>query len=100
VGLYNTTYDVVLDNTANENDFHFVTDGQVRTIKAGETCSLSGKYPIVVSFDRGDGGEPCEKTCQSGTYRIGVNDKTQLLDLLADSAAPAAEQDGTAAASR
>jgi hypothetical protein len=98
--LYDTTFTVVVDNGANENDFHFVTDGQACTVKAGESCTLTGKYAIVVSFDRGDGGEPCEKACQSGTYRVGVNDKTQLLDLLADSSDAARNPDRTANASR
>ncbi len=98
--LYDTTFTVVLDNRANENEFNFVTDGQVCTVKAGESCTLTGKYAIVVSFDRGDGGEPCEKTCQSGTYRIGVNDKTQLLDLLADASDDVRNRDRTANVNR
>jgi hypothetical protein len=96
--LYNTQFTVVLDNSANETDFSFVKDGQVQTIAAGASITLADKYAIVVSFDRGDGGEPGEKTFKSGTYRIGVNEKTNLLDLepVAQSEISLAGTDGVA----
>jgi len=98
--LYNTLFTVVLDNTANQNEFNFIQDGRVQTVKAGEFCTLSGKYAIVISFDRGDGGAPCEKTCKSGTYRIGLNDQTKLLDLQAVSGPESSAAGQAATASR
>lgn len=80
--LYNTTYTVALDNSANGGDFFFLLDGKEESVPAGATRSLTGKFPMVVSFDRGDGGDPAARTLESGTYRVGLGNDSKALDLI------------------
>jgi len=37
---------------------------------------------MVVSFDRGDGGDPAARTLESGTYRVGLGGDSKALDLI------------------
>ncbi|MBV8384080.1 MAG: hypothetical protein JOZ63_15825 [Planctomycetaceae bacterium] len=80
--LYNTTFDVTLDNSSNPNDFHYVRGDRAEEVKAGRTQTLSGKFAIVVSFDQGDGGEPAVRTLDTGVYRVDLNPETNRLDLM------------------
>ena len=74
----------MLDNTTNDGPFYFVRDGREESVAAKATQNLSSKFPIVVTFDRGDGGKPADRTLdQNGTtYRIGLADNNTSLDLV------------------
>lgn len=45
------------------------------------TRTHEGRFPVVVSFDPGNGGEPSQVALPSGSYMIGVNPETGLWDL-------------------
>ena len=49
-------------------------DGQEESVAAGATRTLTDKFPLKLSFDRGDGGAAAERTLDSNgaTYRIAV----------------------------
>ncbi len=86
--LYRETCEVTLDNRANDAAFHYLRDGRQESVPAGGTRILSEKFPIKVSFDRGTGGEPAERSLdQNGcTYRIAFLNASDGLDLIATSA--------------
>jgi hypothetical protein len=83
-GLYRKTFQVVLDNSANAHPFHIgLGDGTRLVIAAGQSRKLTDRFPILVYFDRGDGGEPASRQLRDGTHRIAVDPSTNLLDLFA-----------------
>jgi hypothetical protein len=86
--LYRKSFNVTLDNSAGESDFNYLADGEPFSVAVGETRTHESSFPVVVSFDRGDGAEPAQVALPTGTYMIGVNPDTELLDLFV-----AAEQD-------
>lgn len=79
--LYRKAFKVTLDNLANENDFNYLADGERFSIAAGESRTHESSFPVLVSFDRGDGAEPAQVALPTGTYMVGVNPDTELLDL-------------------
>jgi len=80
--LYKYRYDVVLDNSQNNQEFNYIYQGQDLTVPAGGSRTITSPYPIVVRFDRGNGGEFVAKSMPfSGTVQIGVNATDNLWDL-------------------
>ena len=52
------------------------------TFKQGEgAVEHAHPQPIVIEFDRGDGGKTARKMLFSGTYVIGIDPEKQCLDL-------------------
>jgi len=86
--LTTTTYDVTLDNSGNGSEFYYLRDGRQESVPAGETRKLSDQFPITVRFDRGNGGEPVQRSLdQNGaTYRIALHNASDGLDLISTSA--------------
>ena len=79
--LVQKTYKVVLDNSANPNDFSFVMENQPGTVPAHQTVEISSKMPVVLTFDPGNGSGAANKELVEGTYTIGLNPQTGLLDV-------------------
>jgi len=79
--LNRKTFAVTLDNSSNENAFHYVVDGQAQVVQAGEQQTHHSRLPITVAFDRGNGGESAQAMLPNGTYAIGVSPETNLWDL-------------------
>lgn len=81
--LYRHRFDVVLDNSQSNQEFHFIFRGTDMTVAAGGTKTLSSNYPIVVKFDRGNGSKFVAKTVPLavGTLQVGVNADDNLWDL-------------------
>ena len=81
--LYSATWEVTLDNSGNDAEFHYLRAGRQESVPAGGTRKLSDKFPIRVSFDRGTGSEPAERSLdQNGsTYRIALRNPSDGLDL-------------------
>jgi hypothetical protein len=61
-----------LDNAAKGGAFYYVRDGREEAVPAGETRKLTGKFPLVIRFDRADGGDAAQRTLDENeaTYRI------------------------------
>jgi hypothetical protein len=85
--LYSESCEVTLDNRGNEAAFYYLRDGRQESVPARGTRKLSDKFPIKVSFDRGNGGEPAKRSLdQNGcTYRIGLRNDSDGLDLIPSS---------------
>jgi hypothetical protein len=80
--LYHERFDVVIDNSQSKQEFHFVFHGQNMTVPAGGTQTVSGIYPLVVRYDRGNGTDQAAKTMYfSGNVEVGVNSADNLWDL-------------------
>ncbi len=80
--LYRQRFDVVLDNSQSNQEFHFIFQGEDMTVPAEATKTISSIYPIVVRFDRGNGSDFVAKEIKtSGDVQIGVNATDNLWDL-------------------
>ncbi|MFT5523102.1 MAG: hypothetical protein ACI9HK_001046 [Pirellulaceae bacterium] len=91
--LVRKTYNIEIDNTANLNGFRYVVDGQLVVVPAGEVNSHKGRFPLVVGFDRGDGGDPAVMRLVRGTFQIRIDDTTGLWELAdANQVEPVADQ--------
>jgi hypothetical protein len=74
-------YKVTLDNRTNPNAFNYVKNGKTDSVPAGQMQEVVSKYPLLVSFDPGDGGEPARRWLTEGTYKVGVDGRAKLLEL-------------------
>lgn len=92
--IYSKIYEAVLDNTANSTDFNYVIDNQRVVLPAREQQTLTGKCPIVILFDQGNGGEPARRVLREGVYKVGVDPDARLLDLFREDAPAKVRTDG------
>lgn len=80
--LYRQRFDVVLDNSQSNQEFHFIFQGEDMAVAAEATKTISSIYPIVVRFDRGNGSEFVAKEIKtSGNVQVGVNATDNQWDL-------------------
>jgi hypothetical protein len=85
---------ITIDNSDNPGDFHYVAAGEADVVPAKQSKTITGKATLRVAFDRGDGAEPAVKDLGDGSYKVGVDARTGLLDLFAAAEESAAAQDG------
>jgi hypothetical protein len=82
--LFKQSFSMTIDNSANENVFRYVVDGEQHQIAAGRTMSHESKYPLLVQFDRGRGSETSKDIILSdATLVVAVNPQDGLWDLYA-----------------
>jgi len=81
--LYRQSFSVTVDNTSNDQPFNYVADNTEVEIPAGQTKKHSSSFPIMLRFDRGDGGEEAvKKITKDGHYlKLGVSPMDGLWDL-------------------
>ncbi len=81
--LYRDHFEIVLDNSQNDQEFNFIFHGEDLTVPARSSRTLKSDYPVVVRFDRGNGTEFVSKwtPMMVGTIQIGVNASDNLWDL-------------------
>jgi hypothetical protein len=81
--LYRMNYDIVLDNSQSNQEFHLVFRERNICIPAGDSKTLTSDYPIVVRFDRGNDSEFVAKHIPFvvGTVQIAVNATDNRWDL-------------------
>ena len=75
------TYKVILDNSAYPSDFNFVLEGQAGMVPAHQRQEITSKLPVVLMFDRGNGRAVAHRELVEGTFTIGIDPQTKLLDL-------------------
>ena len=92
--VFSKTYEAILDNSGNSTDFNYVRDDQRFVVKAREQQTLTGKCPILIIFDQGHGGDPARRVLREGTYTVGVDTSTRLLDLFREDAPAKIRADG------
>jgi hypothetical protein len=71
---------IEIDNRENSIDFHYVIGAASHTVRAGESATHSGDSTIALAFDNG-AGKSETKHLSSGTYRVGVTDDGERVDL-------------------
>jgi len=79
--LRGKSFTVTLDNSANSHEFNYVANGEAGVVPARQTKTVQGNRPIVLVFDRGDGQEPARKELSNGVYQVGVDLRSQSLQL-------------------
>jgi len=81
--LYKQRFEIALDNSQSNQEFHFIFRGDDLTVPAGGARTISSDYPIVVRFDRGNGSEFVAKSTRMtvGNLQIGVNANDNLWDI-------------------
>jgi len=79
--LRRRTFRVTIDNRSGETDFGYLADNEQAVVRAGATRDHTSRFPLVVVFDRGDGGQPAHVALATGTYRVAGDPQTGVLDL-------------------
>jgi hypothetical protein len=80
--LYKHRFDIVVDNSQNSQEFNFVFQGEDLTVPANGSRTITSAYPVVVSYDRGNGSEFAKKSMAFiGNVEVGVNASDNLWDL-------------------
>jgi len=87
--LFLQTFTVVIDNQGNDGTFNYNIDNSQQEVGAGEKKTHTSNYPILVRFDRGDGGKEAQKRIaeKSATLAVAVNPKDGYWDLYPPNAA-------------
>lgn len=79
---------VTIDNSQYDGTFNYLVDGKDAVLQSGQAADLTSSLPIIIEFDRGDGGKPARKVLTEGTFVVGVDASQQRLDLFDASASP------------
>lgn len=86
--LEKQTYETTIDNSANNNSFHYVFNSESVMVEQRSSRTHTSDYPPVIKFDTGTGQDRTKKvTDAKATYRVGIDSTTNTWDLL-DSVAP------------
>jgi hypothetical protein len=89
--LRRKTFEVTLDNSDNPNDFSYNLGDEVGVVPARQSRTIRKPSVVRVAFDRGGDADPAVKELGDGSYKVGVDARTGLLDLFS-AAEPAADQ--------
>lgn len=83
--LVKLDFKVTIDNRDGVQDFSYLMNNEVVTVKAGESKRHESTEPVVVEFDRGEGAENAARKNlnKNGTYKVAVDTQTNFLDLFA-----------------
>ncbi|MCC9630278.1 hypothetical protein LOC68_17930 [Blastopirellula sp. JC732] len=79
--LYAKKFEVVIDNSGNPGEFHYVVNNVAKTVASNSTQTHTSEYPIEVRFDRGDGNGTKRKVLSDGRYEVAVSPQDNLWDL-------------------
>lgn len=80
-GLFRKTFEVTLNNGSHTHPFTYLVDGTPEAVGPGESRTHTGRHPIVIAFDPGDGNETTRKMTRNGVYKVRVNSRTNLWGL-------------------
>jgi hypothetical protein len=74
---------VTIDNTQNSDPFAYIVQGEHAVVAAGQTQTHKSNYPIVIRYDRGNGGATKQvlHNASEGTLDVAVNLADNLWDL-------------------
>jgi hypothetical protein len=86
--LTKQTYETTIDNSANNNAFHYVINSEPAVIEPRSSRTHTSDYPPVITFDTGTGQDRTKKVTEAkATYRVGIDSSSNTWDLF-DSVAP------------
>lgn len=85
------TYQLTIDNGANAHAFRCLVDGKEVSVPAGQKHEHRGGRPVVVVFDRADGGKPARKVfaANENVAKVGVSGGSRHWNLFTQQATPA-----------
>lgn len=85
--LFRQSFSVSIDNRDNGNPFYVNIDNTQEEVPAGGTREFNSEYPILVRFDRGNGGEPAQKRIvKKGSHLVlAVNPSDGMWELYPES---------------
>jgi hypothetical protein len=89
--LYGQTFQVVVDNSDNPNDFQYLVQNQPAKVPARETRTHVSNYPLVLSYDRGDGQTVKQVRLEGGTVKVAIHPGDGLWDLFSPQQTQATE---------
>jgi hypothetical protein len=81
--LYRSSFGVTIDNQRGDAPFYYNVDNTQEEVAAGESKSHTSLYPLLVRFDRGDGGDEAQKKVVAKDRRleVAVNPQDGFWDL-------------------
>ena len=84
--LYRRDFSVTISNAENPGSFQYVVDNTNANVSGGQSQTHTGKFPMVIKFDRGGGNQPAEKQVSDPTVgkaqlRVAINTADNLWDL-------------------
>ena len=86
--LTKQTYETTIDNSANNNAFHYVINSEPAIVEPRSSRTHTSDYPPVIEFDNGSGQDRTKKVTEAkATYRVGIDSASNTWDLF-DSVAP------------
>lgn len=70
--LFSRKFKVTLDNSQGDEAFVYVVDNAHAEVAAGQTKEHTSNYPILIRFDRGDGGQEAKKRVNDNSTKLVV----------------------------
>lgn len=64
------------------DEFSFVVDGKTMSLKAGQGMEFKGDFPVQVTFDQGNGGQPTTRPLVEGEYLLQFDGEKRVLDII------------------
>ena len=89
LNLRAVTYEVVVSNAGNAETFRYVVQGEQAALEPEATNTHTSNYPLVISFDRGNGSATKQVRWEQkkGTLQVSINPQDNLWDLYETGAA-------------
>ncbi len=78
-----SSFELTLNNKQRSTPFHFVIDGERKSIAAGESDTYTSKYPMLVSFDRGNNANTAHRRLDQGEFTVAIDRDSNHWDLFA-----------------
>jgi hypothetical protein len=81
--LQQAKFAVTIDNSQNSEPFNYIVQGEHAVVAAGGAQSHKSDFPLVIRYDRGNGGATKQVLYEqpSGTLQVAVNTADNLWDL-------------------
>ena len=81
--LYRSSFGVTIDNERGDAPFNYNVDNTQEEVAAGQSKSHTSLYPLLVRFDRGDGGDEAQKkvVAKGRRLEVAVNPQDGFWDL-------------------
>jgi hypothetical protein len=87
--MYQAKFAVTIDNSQNSEPFQYIVQGEHAAVAAGQSQTHKSSYPIIIRFDRGNGGATKQVLFEEteGTLEVAVNLADNMWDLFGSSRA-------------
>ena len=81
--MHQAKFAVTIDNSQNSDPFQYIVQGEHAVVAAGQTQTHKSDYPIVIRYDRGNGGATKQVLHEDteGMLEVAVNVADNMWDL-------------------